>query len=137
MSQSKFPLAPSVERLSENKRTMMHQVDELLKRLHVDYTQTESTKTIVAEVYFLNFDTKRRFVVGTGTAFAYYEEQQDIPRGQASAYEKAREEARTFLTNFVLFQNFRKSAEKHADGLYEQIEPNENLYLKKVVEQNG
>lgn len=89
--------------LNARKRLIFSNVDRLMKCLFARYSKIPGDKTVYCELFVKNRHTGREHVVATGTAHAIFLEQQDIPKAESVAYEKARKQAEEFFSNMSVF----------------------------------
>jgi hypothetical protein len=89
--------------LNARKNLIFSNVDRLMKCLFARYTKIDGGKTVYCELFVKNRHTGREHVVSSGTAHAIFVEQQDVPKAEAVAYKKAREDAGKFFGDMAVF----------------------------------
>lgn len=88
--------------LNARKSLIFTNVDRLMKCLHVRYSRIEGGKTIYCELFVKNRHSGREHVIAYATAQLIFIEQQDIPRAEQVAFERARKLAGDFFNNMCL-----------------------------------
>ena len=89
--------------LNARKSLIFTNVDRLMKCLHARYSRIEGDKTIYCELFVKNRHSGREHVIAYATAHVIFIEQQDIPRAEQVAFERARKLAGDFFSNMCVF----------------------------------
>ena len=112
--------------LNARKSLIFTNVDRLMKCLHARYSRIEGDKTIYCELFVKNRHSGREHVIAYATAHLIFIEQQDIPRAEQAAFERARKLAGDFFSNMCIFLHL--AGDKHAGSDCDNLN-----YLNLVV----
>lgn len=89
--------------LTARKQLIFTNVDRLMKCLHARYQKIAGEKSIYCELYVINRHTGREHIIAHACSNSIFIEQQDIPRGEQVAYDRAYKLAGDFFNNMAVF----------------------------------
>ena len=87
-------------------KSVMRAADEIMKNVSVVYAEVVSQKTIIASFYLENNVTKSKFLIATGVANTFFEENHNPSIGNEAAYADGLPKARKFIEEALFFQKF-------------------------------